>query len=185
MYKKLSVPDLKPGIAIFLFFSLLASASAATTEQPPKKQTLKFDHISTSFNLVGAHELLECEQCHRTGVFKGTPLLCDECHNEHIAFGKPAFHITTNEQCDGCHTTYSTFRTNEVIDHALVSNQPCITCHDTGTISFGKSGTHILSTNSCEACHFTTTFVPAYVIDRAHILGSCPVCHNGVIAPIL
>ena len=33
----------------------------------------EFDHLATGFPLVGRHQLLLCETCHRDGEFKGLP----------------------------------------------------------------------------------------------------------------
>ncbi len=188
MGKRLSLLGHKPDFAIytylFLFLSLFTTSINAETSTPTDKQMLEFDHLTSAFELIGAHQFLVCEQCHRGAVFKGTPRLCDECHDNNLAIGQSATHIPTVEQCDVCHTTYATFWTNEVLDHSIVTKS-CITCHDIGTVSFGKSGLHIATTNLCETCHYTNTFVPAQVVDHAQVLGSCPSCHNGTIAPLL
>ncbi len=183
-----STIGLKPHLGVytylFLFLFLVTGTTNAETSEPVDTQIAEFDHLTAAFELIGAHQFLVCEQCHKGGIFKGTPRLCNECHNDNLAFGKSATHITTVEQCDACHTTYATFWTNEVLDHTIVT-ESCITCHDIGTVSFGKSSLHIATTSLCETCHYTNTFVPTSVVDHAQVFGSCTSCHNGTTAPLL
>ena len=40
-----------------------------------------FDHFTTGFPLLGRHEFLDCSSCHIGGQFKGTPLVCELCHD--------------------------------------------------------------------------------------------------------
>ena len=39
-----------------------------------------FDHSKSNFPLTGAHAQVKCDQCHKNGVFKGTPTDCVACH---------------------------------------------------------------------------------------------------------
>ena len=39
-----------------------------------------FDHLTTGFELTGAHRDVRCESCHADGVFKATPRACAACH---------------------------------------------------------------------------------------------------------
>ena len=50
-----------------------------------------FDHLTTGYELRGAHRDLSCEYCHAKGVFKGTPRTCaglsqprkpHQCHSQ-------------------------------------------------------------------------------------------------------
>ena len=63
-----------------------------------------FDHLTTGFELTGAHRLQACESCHVDAVFAGTPRVCAACHAQddvhHGQFGR---------QCQRCHGT-TTFK---------------------------------------------------------------------------
>ena len=82
-------------LAILANFIFINQASAAE----------KFDHFTTGFSLDGGHTSLACDSCHVQGQFKGTPRLCESCHNNSIATGKPANHIGGANRCADCHTT--------------------------------------------------------------------------------
>ena len=60
-----------------LFLTLLASAAFAQSAGPGKQ----FDHLTTGYELTGAHRLQPCESCHVDAVFKGTPRACFTCHS--------------------------------------------------------------------------------------------------------
>jgi hypothetical protein len=56
-----------------------------------------FDHNQTAFPLAGKHQNLECQKCHRNGVYKGTPAQCVACHeDEHNG--------ENGTDCAQCHT---------------------------------------------------------------------------------
>ncbi len=165
-------------VFIISLFSINTPTIAATA--PPTEQTLEFDHLSTGYALDGQHQFLECGQCHIKGVFKGTPIVCDGCHDGVVAKGKSSTHVPTEEQCDLCHTTATILETNAVMDHSTISAS-CLSCHD-GIASIGKSSRHVDTSNLCDACHSTVTFVPASFVDHTQVNGSCQGCHNGLIA---
>jgi len=59
-----------------------------------------FDHNLSAFKLEGAHAQVRCEECHKNGVFKGTPSTCSSCHAD------PAFHVGAfGADCATCHNT--------------------------------------------------------------------------------
>ena len=60
------------------FFLLLTMLGSAALAQSPGS---KFDHLTTGFELTGAHRLQPCESCHVDAVFKGTPRVCVTCHS--------------------------------------------------------------------------------------------------------
>lgn len=134
----------------------LASAVARPQESPPaqapeRSVVDRYDHIETGFPLEGAHEQVECQQCHRAGVFRGTPRLCSDCHNNVTAEGKGFRHIPTALQCSDCHTVQD-WRLAR-FDHAGF-DFGCMRCHNNFTAP-GKLPDHPPTSNVCEDCHTT------------------------------
>src|SRR5579864_1153066 len=89
-------------LALVAMFVFIPHASAV--------QRTQFDHLTTGFELVGAHRDLSCEYCHQKGVFKGTPRICVGCHtigSRISATPRPANHISTQAECQFCHSLYN------------------------------------------------------------------------------
>src|SRR5882762_10328267 len=79
-----------------LALAVLFAAPAAAV------QRTQFDHLTTGYELQGAHRDLSCEYCHQKGVFKGTPRNCVGCHAMGSRVGstpRPANHISTQDDC--------------------------------------------------------------------------------------
>ncbi len=55
--------------ASLVFLSLMGALAHAQGPGPGKQ----FDHLTTGYELTGAHRLQPCESCHVDAVFKGTP----------------------------------------------------------------------------------------------------------------
>jgi hypothetical protein len=135
----------------------------------------QFDHDSTGFALDGSHRTLACNDCHRNGVFRGTPTRCMNCHNKLLAPGKPPEHLTTSLDCGECHGQW-TFNVN-FFDH-INATGACYSCHN-GVTATGKPVNHFTDSITCEDCHYTTAWVPS-VFDHSGISAGCINCHNGV-----
>ena len=151
-----------------LLMALSASAMGATS----------FDHLGTGFELEGAHVNVECSQCHLRGVFVGTPVICERCHDGtgfNALTSKPVTHPRTTEVCAACHTEADWIAV-AVVDHSQVQGS-CQSCHD-GTMASAKPPTHIQSHDACEDCHSTLAWVPA-IFDHAGIMSGCSSCHDG------
>ncbi len=114
------------------------------------------DH-QNRFPLIGAHALLQCEDCHKNaaaGQFTGLSTACYSCHQKdfqtpvinHVSGGFP----TT---CESCHTMDSWF--NAKFDHLKYTG-------------YALTGAHI--TLDCTACHINNIFkgTPA----------TCYACHT-------
>jgi hypothetical protein len=56
-----------------------------------------FDHNNTAFPLMGKHSNLECQKCHRNGVYQGTATQCVACHEDKHNGEK-------GTDCAACHT---------------------------------------------------------------------------------
>ena len=62
------------------------------------KETVKFDHDTASFPLLGKHATAKCEACHKSPVFKDAPTECRACHKQ-----DDRHRGTLGEQCGDCH----------------------------------------------------------------------------------
>jgi hypothetical protein len=158
-----------------LMLGLPMAASAAMESE--------FDHFSTGFPLTGGHRNVECESCHRSGIFAGTPRQCVVCHTQQeVSSGavKPANHIPTTNECQDCHDDRSWGPVRR-IDHGAVLGS-CTSCHN-GFRAQGMSPTHIAINNwSCDDCHRTSGWLPARFRHLNVVPGQCASCHNGVTA---
>ena len=74
--------------SLVLFILIIPAMIAAAQGQDDKRVVDRFDHFETGFPLEGAHETVECQQCHRAGVFRGTPRRCESCHNNVVDRGQ-------------------------------------------------------------------------------------------------
>ena len=133
---------------------LLVLALLATAVQRSEAQT-PFDHFTTGFRLVGAHQYADCESCHNNGVFTGTPATCDGCHSQASrirATWQPPRHIRTTERCDGCHRPVAWVPVARVDHFETVGS--CSSCHDNFRAR-GQHPQHIPTTGECDSCHNT------------------------------
>jgi hypothetical protein len=151
--------------------------------QAPAVQRTGFDHLTTGFELQGAHRDLSCEYCHMNGVFKGTPRTCQGCHtpgSRISATRKPVRHIASAEDCSLCHALYN-FAPFVRVDHTAVRGS-CYSCHN-GVVAEGKTPDHIPADNNCDACHTTIAFNPQRMDHTAMSMAvktACRGCHSGI-----
>lgn len=151
-------------------------------------QRTQFDHLTTGYELQGAHRDLSCEYCHLQGVFRGTPRTCGGCHSMGSrvnAIAKPVTHVSTTDNCLLCHSILS-FAPIVRMDHTAALGS-CFSCHN-GARARGKNPGHIQSDNNCDACHTTNSFVPARMEHAnlaARVALSCRGCHSGIQAATL
>jgi hypothetical protein len=145
-------------------------------------QRTQFDHLTTGYELKGAHRDLSCEYCHLQGVFRGTPRNCVGCHTIGTrvnSVARPTTHISTQDNCELCHTQY-TFAPIVRMDHTAARGT-CFSCHN-GVVAEGKIQNHIPSDNNCDACHTTVAFTPQRV-EHADLVArgtACRGCHVGI-----
>src|SRR5882672_6238886 len=91
---------------VAMFGLLLAPMWHPTTAATPTSRA--FDHLTTGYELTGAHRNVSCESCHVNATFKGTPRECATCHTQGSqvsAAAKPSNHVLSTERCADCHTT--------------------------------------------------------------------------------
>ena len=166
---------LRAVLALALWLCLLPHATAV--------QRTGFDHLTTGFELRGAHRDLSCEYCHAKGIFKGTPRTCQGCHSlgsPISATPKPMKHIASDDDCSLCHAHYN-FVPVAHVDHTAVRGS-CFSCHN-GVVAEGKTPDHIPADNNCDACHTTVAFNPQRVDHTAMAMAvksACRGCHSGI-----
>ena len=68
--------------ALLLFAALLVLAPAPHPAGAAQIGPSKFDHLTTGYELLGAHLNVPCESCHVGAIFKGTPRDCASCHSQ-------------------------------------------------------------------------------------------------------
>lgn len=128
-----------------------------------------FDH-QDFFPLEGRHNEIDCQACHETQTFQGTPTECKDCHLE------PEIHAGYfGLKCEYCHSTTSWYPAQLVshqfpIDHGDQGEVECKVCH-------------VLTYNdySCYGCH---EHEPNEIIDKHKDLdlsigqlATCTECH--------
>ncbi len=123
------------------------------------------DHSKFAFHLDGKHSEVDCESCHKNGVFKGTPMDCASCHIDDDAHDGQL-----GTQCAACHSPngwkpatvdHSKFAFHLDGKHAAAA---CTDCHKNNVFK----GTPM----DCASCH---------IEDDAHngSLGTqCGTCHS-------
>lgn len=150
-----------------------------------------------------------CEGCHRStaswtsgvtfahsaanAVGTGT---CDTCHGV-TARGKPAGHIPVpagTAKCDSCHRSQANFATAVTMNHAVVTNAQCKTCHNGSYLTQGVTGALAKPANhipenqllngaamDCKDCHTgTTSWITIRMNHNASLGGGagwCKSCH--------
>ncbi|MBI5889525.1 MAG: hypothetical protein HZB47_02460 [Nitrosomonadales bacterium] len=172
------------GCAIAAVMLVLAMQATAETNTAGRD----FNHLSTGFQLNGAHVTAACETCHVAGVFKGTPKECDGCHalgKRVVATPKSTSHIVTDAPCDTCHFNAATFL-GARYNHGTAQPGQCMTCHN-GRLSTAKPASHSSgnkATKSCDQCHRSFAWLPASWNHIGATPGLCGTqCHNGTEAP--
>lgn len=142
-----------------------------------------FDHATTGFMLTGRHVSTDCESCHGSGIFRGTPRQCVSCHLQQEMAGsevKSVNHIASSNLCEDCHNTYS-WQSVRRFDHsAAIGN--CISCHN-GVQTSGKPASHAITSDQCEQCHRTSMWGATWFKHTDVIPGQCETCHDGSVAP--
>ena len=137
------------------------------------------DHGKTRFPLTGAHQRVDCAQCHVGGRYTGTPLDCYSCHQANYRATANPNHAAGNfpTTCATCHTTsawrpatfnHSTTRFPLAGAHQRVD---CARCHVGGRYT----GTPM----DCYSCHqpnYRATTNPNHV--AGNFSTQCDGCHT-------
>lgn len=178
---EMSTPALRDR-SLKLTVLVTACALLAVLAHPVRSaQRTSFDHLTSGYELQGAHRDLPCESCHVNGIFKGTPRTCQGCHTIGSwidATARPVTHMATQDRCELCHALY-TFTPAYRVDHSATRGT-CFSCHNNVTAQ-GKKPDHVPADNNCDACHTTVAFVPNRV-EHADLVARtvCRGCHAGI-----
>ncbi len=136
--------------------------TCVSCHQPDSWTGASFDHASTSFPLVGAHQSVSCATCHgppdNLSTRPANPDDCVACHQADYDKEHAGSSIPTS--CADCHT--QTAWGGATADHALLSG------------GFALTGPH--ATAQCTACHA----VPGYTLLFPKPAGQndCVACHQ-------
>jgi hypothetical protein len=145
------------------------------TDSWKMRKDSKFKHVSTGFDLTGAHKTLECKNCHEGVHFAGTKRTCYSCHTD-VHKGE------LGTDCLRCHTT-QTWRITDMVQrhqqtrfpllgpHAIA---PCQSCH-TRTADQQYTG----MPTTCIGCH-TADYQGAQNPNHtfAGFSSNCTQCHQ-------
>jgi hypothetical protein len=113
-----------------------------------------FNHSSTPFALLGAHQAVACANCHVNNVYAGLHKNCIDCHQADYANTTSPKHATP---------TFSTLCTQ---CHSMTGWKPASFDH-TAT-KFALTGKH--TTTACVACHVSNNYQLVYI--------GCYQCHS-------
>lgn len=157
----------------------------------------RFDHDRSRFPLRGKHHDIECKTCHKTQVFRGTPMSCFACHQK-----DDKHKGSLGEKCGDCHgerdwkenrfdhgkTRFALLgkhrdvRCDDCHKERKYKNTPvaCLACHKKDDVHKGQLG------EKCEQCHSAqdwtrTTFNHGrtrFPLLGGHMLVECKKCHT-------
>ena len=144
------------------------------------KPVTKFDHNKTDFPLKGAHQKVDCAQCHKTTERNGKNFQnfnipfanCTDCHTD-------AHNGSFGTRCTDCHTetTWQSLKAGNTFNHdktdfplvGLHKYVDCKTCHK------GESYTQPIAHNQCKSCH---TDYHRGEFTRSNPKADCKDCHS-------
>ena len=154
---------------------------APMVQAEPVPNTTPFDHSRTGFILRDVHTTLRCEQCHVDAIFKNTPKNCAGCHSIGSRVGatpKPVNHVQTNNSCDTCHVSATSFLVKS-FKHVGISSG-CSSCHNAQSLGvMSKPANHFPTLLPCESCHTNTNTFTSARMDHTGITSGCASCHSG------
>ena len=142
---------------------------------------VNWNHASmTGVRLNPAHQVLQCETCHKNRVFANTLMTCDRCHMatfqrtttpNHVAAGFP----TT---CDTCHRASDATWTAGTFNHA--ASFPLVGVHATvSCASCHRNSLYKGTARDCAGCHqvdYQKTSSPNHA--AAGFPTTCEACHR-------
>jgi hypothetical protein len=138
-----------------------------------------FDHNTTAFPLTGAHQQVDCKNCHTAG-FKGTPKQCLTCHiddyNSSINPNHKNLGLTLD--CESCHTTAPDWKPASFAIHDQY--YPIAGAHKAIAMDCAKchNGDYNNTPNNCAGCHlddYNKTLDPNHKV--LQFSTDCASCH--------
>jgi hypothetical protein len=150
----------------------LGARCAACHGETDWRDTVRFDHDTIRFPLVGLHGLVPCEQCHLTTAYEDAPVTCVDCHAKndvhasslgsacatcHNPAGWPLWRFDhdrdTDFVLDGAHQGLACKGCHAVpMDESAAMKTTCVSCHRADDVHRGAYG------SDCARCHSTATF---------------------------
>lgn len=160
----------------------------------------KFDHSTTDFPLVDAHEKVICAACHPNQRYKKTPMDCLSCHR-----GDDVHRGGYGKKCDSCHRSTewkkakfnhnkTDFKLRDAHEKVACSachlpgkdakkqSTACVDCHRADDPHRGRNG------KRCQDCHSTRDWGKAsfdhdkdteFPLRGPHAEATCTACHAG------
>lgn len=113
--------------------SLGRECGACHTEKSWKEMA-KFDHDKTAFPLLGKHDDIKCDACHKSANYKEAPKECVACHRK-----DDKHEGTLGDKCGACHGEKDWKTTTGRFDHAKSK--------------FPLTGGHAAAKVKCADCH--------------------------------
>lgn len=156
----------------------------------------RFDHGRSRFPLLGKHDDIECKACHKSPVFRDTPMTCVACHKK-----DDKHKGSLGDKCGDCHgerdwkenrfdhskTRFALFgkhrsvKCDDCHKGQKYKDTPvaCLACHKKDDVHKGQQG------EKCEQCHSAqdwkqTTFNHArtqFPLLGKHLVVECRKCH--------
>ncbi|MBK8701253.1 MAG: hypothetical protein IPN29_17615 [Saprospiraceae bacterium] len=156
------------------------SSPACLACHPQGEAALAFNHSATAFPITGAHQGLNCVDCHSSG-YQGTPTACVACHTAEFNATTDPNHtaLGLSNDCASCHTTAAGWAPASFASHnnfyaltgahAAIAND-CAACHN---------GNYTNTPNTCNGCHnanYTAAANPNHV--ALGLSTNCASCHT-------
>ncbi|MCX6226783.1 MAG: hypothetical protein NTV01_18890, partial [Bacteroidia bacterium] len=139
------------------------------------RNSMSFNHDSTSYNLVGQHSLVNCRLCHKSLEFSAVKNECKDCHDD-------LHENTLGPDCAKCHTPKSWIVENISEIHRQ-SRFPltgahqivdCTACHKSGSMRrFDPIGIECVN---CHQKNYQSTTKPNHL--AAGYSTDCVQCHK-------
>ncbi len=156
----------------------------------------RFDHNQSRFPLRGKHDDIECKACHKSPIFRDTPMTCIACHKK-----DDKHKGSLGDKCGDCHgernwkdhrfdhdkTRFALFgkhrevKCDDCHKDQKYKNTPtaCLACHKKDDVHKGQQG------DKCEQCHNAqdwkqTTFNHGrtrFPLLGRHVTVECKKCH--------
>ncbi len=131
-------------------FELDCELCHATDSWEVNLASVKFDHNTTGFPLLGNHKKTECRACHENLEFSHIGTACLDCHTD-IHKSELGF------RCDNCHTPVSWENRREMFDQHIDTNFPLIGVHavlDCQSCHIDEQNREYVNTPvECSGCH--------------------------------
>jgi hypothetical protein len=140
----------------------------------------RFNHSLTGYTLRGVHAATPCRDCHRVGMYQGTPRECRECHGTSAMSVVDPPHGVEMTECETCHTEvafaparpahpwyplagiHQTARCSSCHIGGTYAGTPreCIGCHQTDYLDPKNDPNHVIEAFStdCSECHTQVTW---------------------------